>query len=299
MRCAAASGRRSTSWRVRCCACWRIACVNLSNLLLARINVRRQEFAVRVALGARPRHLIEQALAESLAARAAGRCVGVPLAIWATHALAGLQTFGVPLLQNASVDPLALGVTVALTALAGIACGVLPAWHLSRVQGRSRTPRTSAPPAVPPTLARSALVVVEVALACVLLVGAGLLIRSFGALLQRRPRVPASARDGLARRPAAGIQQPCRRQPVSRRHRVRSVAALPGVEAVGLSDVLPLGRNRTWGIRAKGVEVSAGTRARASSRGSSISTTCRPCRCRSAPAATSTTAISAAAPRRS
>ncbi len=92
-----------------------IACVNLSNLLLARINVRRQEFAVRVALGARRRHLIEQTLAESFLLAAAGSLIGIPLAIWATRALAGLQTFGVPLLQNAAVDPIALAVTVGLT----------------------------------------------------------------------------------------------------------------------------------------------------------------------------------------
>src|SRR5439155_22729597 len=109
-----------------------IACVNLSNLLLARLNVRRQEFAVRVALGARRRHLVQQALTESLLLAFAGSLVGVPLAMWATRALAQMQTFGVPLLQDAAVDPIALVVTIGLTTLAGIACGVLPALHLAR-----------------------------------------------------------------------------------------------------------------------------------------------------------------------
>jgi predicted permease len=228
-----------------------IACVNLSNLLLARINARRQEFAVRVALGARTRHLVEQALAESLLLAVAGSVIGVPVAVWATRALAQLQTFGVPLLQNASVDPLALAVTIALTGLAGIACGVLPAFHLSVGKGAQQAThqRTAGRSSV---TARNTLVVVEVALACMLLVGAGLLFRSFTALLRvdlgfqpqhatawrvDPPRAFKNAAEG--NRYLDGV--------------VRSVAAIPGVEAVGLSDVLPLGRNRTWGVRAKGV----------------------------------------------
>jgi ABC-type antimicrobial peptide transport system permease subunit len=72
-----------------------IACVNLSNLLLARTNARRQEFAVRVALGARRHQLVQQALIESLLLAFAGSAVGVPLAMWATRALARLQTASV------------------------------------------------------------------------------------------------------------------------------------------------------------------------------------------------------------
>jgi predicted permease len=236
-----------------------IACVNLSNLLLARINVRRQEFAVRVALGARTRHLIEQALAESLLLAVGGSLIGIPLAIWATRALAGLQTFGVPLLQNAAVDPVALSVTIGLTGLAGLACGVLPAWHLSRGQNAQQQNATHQRTAGRSSaLARNALVVAEVALACVLLVGAGLLFRSFGALLQ--------VNLGFQPQHAMAWRVDSPRSFNSRAEAnqyldgvVRSVASLPGVEAVGLSDVLPLGRNRTWGVRAKGVEYPPGT----------------------------------------
>ena len=112
-----------------------IACANLSNLLLARLNARRQEFNVRLVLGARRRHLIQQALTESLLLAFAGSLIGVPLAAWATGLLARLQTFGVPMLKNASVDYAALAVTIGLTTLAGIACGLLPAFQLSRSQG--------------------------------------------------------------------------------------------------------------------------------------------------------------------
>ena len=236
-----------------------IACVNLSNLLLARINVRRQEFAVRVALGARRRHLVQQALTESLLLAFAGSLIGVPLATWATHVLARLPTFGVPLLQNAAVDPLALTVTIGLTTLAGLACGVLPALHLSRdTTGRTLQSATHQRTAGrSSSLARNALVVAEVALACMLLVGAGLLFRSFSALLQVElgfqpqhamawrvdpPRAFASNAE------AAGYLAGA----------VQRVAALPGVEAVGLSDTLPLGRNRTWGAGAKDVQYPPG-----------------------------------------
>ena len=90
-----------------------IACVNLSNLLLARLNARRQEFTVRLVLGASRWQLIQQTLTESLLLAFAGSLIGVPLAAWATGLLARLQTFGVPLLENASVDRVALAVTIA------------------------------------------------------------------------------------------------------------------------------------------------------------------------------------------
>jgi putative ABC transport system permease protein len=229
-----------------------IACVNLSNLLLARINVRRQEFAIRVALGAGRRHLVEQALAESLLLAVAGSIIGVPVAMWATGALARLQTFGVPLLQNASVDPVALAVTVGLTALAGVACAVLPAVHLSGVQSAQQQTTQQRSAGRSSVLARNTLVVVEVALACMLLVGAGLLFRSFSALLQVdlgfQPQHAMAWRVDSPRGFNTRAEANQYLDGV-----VRTVAGVPGVQAVGLSDVLPLGRNRTWGVRAKGV----------------------------------------------
>ena len=237
-----------------------IACVNLSNLLLARVNARRQEFAVRIALGARRHHLIQQALTESLLLAFAGSLAGVPLAMWATRALAQMQTFGVPLLQDAAVDPLALAVTIGLTTLAGVACGVLPALHLSRghasqsVQNAThqRTAGRSS------SAARNTLVVAEVALACMLLVGAGLLFRSFTALLQVemgfQPQHAMAWRvdppRSFSNRAEANLYLD---------GAVQRVAALPGIEAVGLSDTLPLGRNRTWGVGAQGIQYPPGT----------------------------------------
>ncbi len=226
-----------------------IACVNLSNLLLGRTNARRQEFAVRAALGARKRHLVAQALTESLLLAVAGAIIGIPLAIWATAALAGLQTFGVPLLQDTSVDPLALVVTIGLTTIAGIACGLLPAWHLARTASvEQATHQRSAGRAS--ALVRSGLVVAEVALACTLLIGAGLLLQSFNALLKVdlgfEPQHAVAWRVDPSRSFDSAADANRYLDDL-----VAQVAALPGVDAVGLSDVLPLGRNRTWGVRAQ------------------------------------------------
>jgi len=225
-----------------------IACVNLSNLLLARLNARRQEFSVRLVLGASRRHLIQQTLTESLLLAFAGSFIGIALAAWATGLLARLQTFGVPLLEKASVDYVALAVTIGLTTLAGIACGLLPALQLSRGQGahasQDATHQRSAGRSA--IAARNTLVVVEVALACMLLVGAGLLIRSFNAVLQVnlgfQPQHAVAWRIDPTKQFKSGEEVDLYLGGMARR-----IAALPGVEAVGFSDTLPLSRNRAWG----------------------------------------------------
>ncbi len=236
-----------------------IACVNLSNLLLSRLNIRRQEFAVRIALGAGRGHLIRQALTESLLLAALGAVLGVPLAMWATDLLAHLQTFGVPLLQDAVVDPAALGVTIGLTTFAGLASGLLPALYLSQGQRsqvlQNDTHQRSAGRSS--GLARNGLIVAEVALACMLLVGAGLLFRSFHALLAVnlgfQPQDTLAWRVDPQRSFKSGEEVAQYLGELTRR-----VATVPGVEAVGLSDTLPLSRNRTWGAGAVGVDYKNG-----------------------------------------
>lgn len=236
-----------------------IACVNLSNLLLARINERRQEIAVRTALGARRYHLVRQTLSESLLVAFTGSLISLPLALCATRLLARLKTFGVPLLQSTNIDLAVLLVTIGLTILTGIICGVLPVLYLSRADRvsplqQSTHQRTAGRPAA---AMRSSLVVGEVALACVLLVCAGLLIRSFSALMQVelgfQPQHATVWRlntafdfDTLAKANAFLDGA------------VARVAAIPGVTVVGLSDSLPLSRNRIWSAGAQGVEYPPG-----------------------------------------
>jgi putative ABC transport system permease protein len=234
-----------------------IACVNLSGLLLARLNVRRQELAVRAALGASLARMLRLALVESVLIAALGCLVGVPLAIMATRSLARLHAFGVPMLQDARVDGRALAIALALATLAAAACSAIPALHVAtggRLAAHATHQRSASRSQA---AARGGLVIAEVALACVLLIGAGLLFRSFSAVLEVRlgfePRHALSWRLDSPRRFARATEAKAYFEGLLER-----VARLPGVEGLGLSDCLPLGRNRTWGAGVKGVDYPEG-----------------------------------------
>ncbi len=236
-----------------------IACVNLSNLMLARFNVRRQEFAVRVSLGARRGHLLRQTLAETLLLASGGALVGLPVAVAATAVLARLETFGVPMLQDAHVGAVSFAIAIGLTMLAGLACALLPALYLSRLSGSSvmqgaTHQRTAGRSAVH---ARHALVVAEVALAFTLLVGAGLLLRSFNSVLQVKlgfqPEHALSWRLAAVRPFASNAEHTAYFDEL-----VTRIARLPGVSSVGLTDTLPLSRNRTWGAGLTGESYAPG-----------------------------------------
>jgi len=230
-----------------------IACTNLSNLLLARAASRRKEIAVRSALGAGRSQLIRQMLTESLVLAGCGAAVGVLIAYAATGAIAGTRAISIPLLQAASVDGAALLFTLIVALATGLLFGIVPALSISGTheydaltdsnrgssEGRSRT------------WLREVLVVSEVALACVLLVGAGLLLRSFVTLMDVDLGFqPASA---AAWRIETGQRFPDLAERNGFYERlVAGVESVPGVESVGLTDTLPLGRNRSWSIEAKG-----------------------------------------------
>jgi predicted permease len=236
-----------------------IACVNLSNLLLARANARRKEFAVRSALGASPWRLVRQILLESLVLAVGGCALGVPLAFAITAGLARLKAFSIPLLQTTTVDTTVLIFTVALSCLAGLACGILPAWQLWRSGARENLSdageRGSGGKSA--SLLRRSLVVAEVALACVLLVAAGLLMRSFAEVLNVDLGFQSKSAVAWRADPVRAFKT------LAEGNRyydqlVERVAAIPGVESVGLTDCLPLGRNRTWYAGAKGISYPPG-----------------------------------------
>jgi putative ABC transport system permease protein len=236
-----------------------IACTNLSNLLLARAATRRKEIAVRLALGASRARLVRQMLTESLLLACGGALLGLPLAFGLTRALAGSKAFSIPLLQSVTIDGTALAFTLLIAFATGLIFGIVPAWHASggdvhedlkdASRGSSEGRRRA--------WVRQALVVSEVALACVLLVGAGLLIRSFKRLLEVdlgfRPEQAAAWRIETGNRFQNDAQQIAFFNEL-----IRSVEAVPGVESVGLTDTLPLGRNRSWGVGAKGVTYQPG-----------------------------------------
>jgi putative ABC transport system permease protein len=231
-----------------------IACTNLSNLLLARATGRRKEIAIRVALGAERSRLIRQMLTESVLLAGCGAVVGLPLAYVATRVLAATRAVTIPLLQTVSIDGSVLIFTVAAALATGVLFGVAPALQVSRwdvqetlkeaSRGTSEGRRTA--------WVRNTLVVSEVAVACILLVGAALLVRSFLRLLEVdpgfRPEHTSSWRIELGGKYETNAQRDALYEELTRR-----VAAIPGVESVGLTDALPMGRNRSWGVAAKGV----------------------------------------------
>jgi len=236
-----------------------IACANLSNLLLARATTRRKEIAVRLALGAGRARLICQMLTESTLLAGWGALLGLPLAWFTTRMVARTRLFDVPLLSSVGVDGQALGFTLVVALACGILFGIVPALRLSRSElhddlkdsGRGSTHGKGH------SKVRDSLVVLEVAATCVLLVGAGLLVRSLVSLLEVdpgfRPEQAATWRIQPSRSFANREEQTAYFRAL-----VDTVAALPGVESAGLTDALPLGRNRSWNVRAKGVTYRQG-----------------------------------------
>jgi putative ABC transport system permease protein len=230
-----------------------IVCANLSNLLLARTTTRQKEIAIRTALGAGRRRLIRQMLTESLLLSSSGAALGVLLAVAGTRGLAHLDAVSIPLLPDVRTDSTVLLFALAMAVLTGLVFGLVPALQMRETAlhdalkdtGRGSTEGKAR------SWSRDSLVVVEIAFACVLLVGAGLLIRSFLRVLDVdmgfHPERAAALRVDPDSRYRTQAQQNSYFDEVLRRAR-----DVRGVDAAGLSDALPLGRNRSWGAPAKG-----------------------------------------------
>ena len=166
-----------------------ISCANVANLLLARASVREREIAVRAALGAGRSRIVQQLLTESLLIATAGGVLGILLAFWGTKALLAIAPSTLPRVSALHLDLRVLLFSLIVTAVSGVIFGLVPAITASRtdlvVSLKDAERGDSAGSAQ--GLLRRALVVSEVALALVLLISAGLLIRSFGKLLDVKP----------------------------------------------------------------------------------------------------------------
>ena len=230
-----------------------IACTNLSNLLLARAASRRKEIAVRRALGAGRSRLIRQMLTESLVLSFCGAVLGIFIAFALTRLVASTHAFSIPLLNVVTIDGTALGFTLVIALLTGLLFGIVPALQISEKQeyGALNDSNRGSSEEKSRAWIRKGLVVSEIALACVLLVGAGLLLKSFVTLMDVdlgfQPEMAAAWR----------IQNRYEYSEFDQKNAlfkrlVHQVENVPGVESVGLTDTLPLGRNRRWGIRVKG-----------------------------------------------
>jgi len=237
-----------------------IVCTNLSNLLLARASSRRKEIAVRAALGAGRRRLVQQTLTESLILAAAGGVLGVAFAWFAVEAVAAGSGVRIPLLASVEIDGAVLAFTLGVTLLTGLLFGIVPALQLSMGDSEPALKESGRGTSHGKGKAwlRDALVVSEVALAGVLLVGAGLLMRSFVSLLDADPGFQAEQAAAWRIETGESLRDDAGAQADFYARLVRSVESIPGVEAAGVSDTLPLGRNRSWNVRAQGVDYAAG-----------------------------------------
>ncbi|HEY9283741.1 MAG TPA: ABC transporter permease [Pyrinomonadaceae bacterium] len=218
-----------------------IACANVANLLLGRAAARRREMAVRAALGAGRLRLARQLLTESLLLSLAGGLLGLLFAKWGVGLLTSLSPADIPRVDQAGLDPRVLGFTLLISTLTGLAFGLVPALQASKVdlsdglkEGTKSTAGTRQ------SLMRRALVVTEVALSLVLLVGAGLLVKSFVRLsevdLGFDPEKVIAADISL---PWGSYNSPERRMEFFRQL-VTRVEALPGVAAAAVSQSVPL-----------------------------------------------------------
>ncbi len=235
-----------------------IVCANLSNLLLSRGAARQKELTMRAALGAGRLRLVRQLLTESLVLACGGAAIGLVGAFVVVDVLSGLRHVSVPLLESVSVDGPVVAFTLACTIVTTLVFGLGPALQLSRLDltDALKEGRPGEGSGRRQTWVRSGLLASEMALACLLLVGAGLLLRSFVTIVGRDPGFdPAGALVLKIDPPAtySGAQRQAFFDEVAARAR-----AIPGVEAAGVTDTLPLDRNRSWSLRAKGVTYAPG-----------------------------------------
>jgi predicted permease len=229
-----------------------IVCVNLSNLLLARAAARSKEFAMRTALGATRGRLVRQLLTESLILSFAGALFGLGIAFAITIYVAHQGSIALPLLSSVRIDGAALAWTLLVALSAAIIFGLVPALRVSggNLQDFLKDSGHGSSDGKKHEALRSALIISEIALACVLLVGAGLLLRSFLRILDvdlgfepsRAASISVDYNDG-----GDAVKRSVIWQEVLRR-----VEAIPGVETAGITDNLPMSRNRSWGIQVKG-----------------------------------------------
>jgi putative ABC transport system permease protein len=227
-----------------------IACANVANLLLVRASARERELAVRSALGGSRRALIVQMLAESLVLAGCGAVVGLGLAKLGINLLLDIAPPNLPRIADVSIDPMVLSFTAGIAMIAALVFGILPALRASRpnlaqtlrASGRSSGLQSG-------KYVRQAVVIAEVSLSFVLLVGSGLMLRSFMALSRVDPGFdPNGVLTFTA--PNNRLRTPEERQAFTNTMQQR-LAAIPGVTAVTAAFPLPLDGldfNLRWGL---------------------------------------------------
>jgi len=218
-----------------------IACADIASLMLARAMAREREIAVRSALGAGRGRLIRQLLAESALLASIGSVLGLLLAVWLSRALVALAPLTLPRLQEIGVDARGLLFTAALTVVTALLCGLLPAVELSRTRGEALKEGGRTSSGRRERRIFGALVAAQLAMAVVLLVGGGLLLRSFSKLMAVDPGFRAERVLTFATSlPAQGYRDAASVRGFYTRL-LDDLSQVPGVSAAGTSTDLPLG----------------------------------------------------------
>jgi len=218
-----------------------IACANVANLLLARSTARRREFAIRAALGAGRGRVIRQLLTESVLLSVAAGSLGFLLAFWGTHLVLAAVPGTLPRSQDVGLDPYVLAFTLAISILTGVLFGLAPALHSSSVSPHSSLKEGSRGAGGGRHRAEGVFVALEVGLAVILLVGAGLMIQSIWRLWKVNPGFDIhhvlTAQVALSPQvmnSPTGIRDAYRQM-------LERLNAAPGVSAAAVSNLLPLG----------------------------------------------------------
>ena len=219
-----------------------IACANVANLLLARAVDRQKEIAVRLALGASRLRIVRQLIVESLVLACMGAAAGLLVTSWAVSYLTSTAVAALPRAQNVAIDWPVVCFALALAAVTGLVFGLVPAVHATQVPIRASLNEESRGDSgsTRQRKIRSALVVAEIGLALVLLVGAGLLLRSFSALT----RVPPGFNTANLLVVNLPLSSPKYEDTVVRtsviEQIVERVRALPGVSGAAMTTTLPM-----------------------------------------------------------
>ena len=220
-----------------------VACANVANLLLARGTGRLRELALRAAIGADRRQLIGQMLTESLALSTIGAAGGLLIAFWATQALTTLAATGMARADQIRLDGAALAFALIASLITSVIFGLMPALHLSKQDlNDALKDGGKQQGAAVGKGAREVLIVAEVAISVVLLVGAGLLIRSLWQLEDVNPGFVADKVLSMEVSLPIARYEEGTQMPFYQRFEER-VKALPGVAAAGAVNILPLSNN--------------------------------------------------------
>lgn len=248
-----------------------IACVNVANLLLAQASARRMEFAIRTAFGASRWRIVRQMLTESALLSLIGGTLGLPLAIWGVPLLAGIDASRIPRFEEISLDQKVLLFTIAISLVTSLIFGLFPALKFSsnRFTETLKEGRRGSGAAAQNRILNF-LVVAEISIALVLLVGAGLMIRSF---LSVREISPGFNPQGLL---TMGVSLPPskykdqQQQIIFYRNMAEKIETLPGVQSIAGVSRLPIVGFSTLNFTVQGQPVARGNEPTADYRAVSV-----------------------------